>query len=231
MRKLVLSLFSIIILAHLPIEVFSQDDNLSLSLSASKFYRSDNKRLFSEVHISSTGYGKTGEDNRSMNLGIMVKLTINKLIELESEKFSYYSELFFPIYNSRGKGGSSLEKTTLEYIPLTFSFIHQYFKKKEFSLFYKIGISWYHYKITDSKIIYDNLGTGLQPGYNKSISKNTPGITAGFGLSLKESRFISIVISAENRFVKDYNHNKYLNPYGTAFDGFILKAGLLFHMF
>ncbi|MFC1492581.1 hypothetical protein ACFL6O_01375 [candidate division KSB1 bacterium] len=214
-----------IMITH-PSELLSQDKNLSIRLSVTKNCLSENRFVISPSSIIPPG-GWSGEKDRSFNFGIIVRLFSNKYFEIEIEKFSFYEQDLDYIDD----GSYYANKTSVEFTPITLSFMHRFYKTKELSLFYNTGVSWYPMQIKDTITLFQpNVETGTRDFYERS-RKNTIGFGVTLGVSYQVAELLSLIVSAETRIVDDMHLDQQLEPLTTTLDGFFFKAGLLFDIF
>ncbi|MFC1492583.1 hypothetical protein ACFL6O_01385 [candidate division KSB1 bacterium] len=210
-----------------PPELLSQDKNLSIRLSVTKNCISERRMMISHQSFKSSD---SGEDNRSFNCGIIFKLVSNKFFELEIEKFSCFEQE----YTSMGKiddDSYETNRTSMEVKPLTFSFMHRFYKVEDLSFFYRAGLSWYPVRIKDTITSYQSTDAAGIQNYYEGYRKNTFGFGLTYGASFKVEELFSVIVSAELRIIDDIRMDKLIHPLTRSFEGLFLKAGILFDIF
>ncbi|MFC1492582.1 hypothetical protein ACFL6O_01380 [candidate division KSB1 bacterium] len=217
----------ILILAFIiidPSEILSQDNHLSFRYSVSKYFPNDKRIVFNDP--DNYPFDNAEETDRSSNFGIIIRLFSNKFLELEAEKYNFYEKKSF------GENSESYEtyKTSVDFMPLTLSFVHRVVKFGGYTSFYRIGISWYPVEIEDTITNFDLNASDVQI-YLDSYRKNTYGLSLSAGVSYKIKDLFSIIFSLEQRFVNDLTLDLKEEQFNTYFDGFLVKAGLLFEIF
>jgi len=217
---LLLALINIIF----PSEILSQDNHLSFRYSVSRFFPNEKRVVLNDS--DNYPFDNTEETDRSSNFGIIIKLFSNKFIELEVERYNIYeTKSFGPVLESY-----DTYKTSVDFMPLTLSFVHRAVNFGGYTSFYRIGISWYPMEIEDTITNFNSQGSNVQT-FSDSYRKNTFGLSLSAGLSYKIKDLFSIIVSLEQRFINDLTLDLKGEPFNTYFDGFFVKAGLLFDIF
>ncbi len=222
------SAIAVIIIFCLPLNVLSQDEMISFRISTSKYLSSDNNLFLNKTE--NYGADVSAETDRILSGGLILNLSSTKCLELEYENFRFFEKQ--SIQTDYGSSWvNSVSSRSINVTPLTIAFSQRFLVIKDVSFLYRFGISYYHIRADWSHDISEITEDDYFQTNHLNFNKNTYGSVISLSAVYRLSDQLGLMFVTENRIVNNLDFEFANNPYSTNLDGFVLKAGLEFHIF